>query len=259
MANGPKIALWDKAGYLLRGFLEPELMESGTLLLARREAAFWLASGQAAYVPQVLPLPQGVKVLDALSLSAHLLGLGKADAQSSLARCQIAALGSKKLGELTRLQTRLVCIAHGLIGAPRILLLENLFHELDEPESAIVEALLEVELEHRSYLVACAADDPGSRTLALGCDEAISTAGDQLLPPTKPQAMNAPGYWVSCLSDVGPLSDLLRSQGVEVARSPRPSVCFVKSAGGAAIFRAAKEAGIHILELTPSGVRRDSP
>lgn len=259
IASGPKIALWDKAGSLLRGFLAPESIESGTLLLAGREPALALASGLAAYVPQNMPLPPSVKVLEALSLSAHLLGLGKSDAERSLARCQVTALGKKKLGELTRLQMRLVCLAHGLIGSPQILLLENLFHELDEPESAIVEALLEVELEHRSCLIACASDDPGSRTIALGCHEAISTAGDHLLPPTKPRAENAPGYWVSCISDVGPLTELLKSQGVEVARSPRTSVCFVKSTSGAAIFRAAKETGVGIVELTPSGVRRDSP
>lgn len=258
-AEGPKVALWDKAGGLLRGFIEPDLISSGTLLLRGRDPAFWLASGAAAYVPQVLPLPGSVKVLEALSLSAHLLGLKKDDAKRALARCQLSALESKKLSELTRLQTRLTCLAHGIIGSPRILLLENLFLDLDEPETAIVEATLEVELEDKCCVMACSSDDPGSRTIALSCDEAISTAGNQLLPPARPRAENAPGYWVSCLGDVAPLTELLKSRGAEVARSPRTSVFFVKRVGGAAIFQAAKESGISVVELTPSGVRRDSP
>lgn len=238
--------------------IEPEQIQSGSILLLGREPAFWLASGEAAYVPVTLPLPSGAKVLEALNLSAGLLGLSKSDARHALARLRLGALESKKLGDLTRLQTRLVCIAHGIIGEPRVLLLENVFADLDEPETAIVEAVLEDSLEQKSYVVACASGDPGSRTIALGCDQALQAAGNRVLPPARPEAETANGYWVSCLGDVAPLTELLKSQGADVARSPRASVFFVRRVGGAAIFRAAQETGIHVLEFTPSGVGRDS-
>lgn len=256
--RGPKLALWDECGRLLRSLISPAPNQSGTLLLLGRHPAFWLSSGEAAYIPASLPLPSNVKLLDALSLSARLVGLSKSDARHALSRCRLLALESKKLGDLTRLQTRLAGIAHGIIGEPRILLLENLFAELDEPETAIVEAVLELALEQKSYVIACASSDPGSRTIALRCDEALRAAGNQVLPATQPKPETAPGYWVSCLGDVAPLTELLKRQGAEIARSPRPSVFFVRRAKGAAIFQAARETGLSVLELSPSGVGRDS-
>lgn len=258
VARGPKIALLDEAGRLLRLLIDPSSIKSGTVLLLGRDPALSLAEGQAAYIPTSLPLPGSVRVLEALSLSAHLLGLSKSDARLALSRCRLSALDSKKLGDLTRLQARLASIAHGIIGEPKVLLMENVFADLDEPETAIVQAVLGAELKGRSYIVACASSDPGSRTLALESDEALRAAGNMVLPPTRPEPEIAPGYWVSCLGEVAPLTERLRSQGAEVARSPRPSVFFVKSVTGAAIFQAAKETGLVVLELTPSGVRRDS-
>lgn len=259
VARGPKIALLDKAGHLLRLFIDPSSIKSGTLLLLGNDPASCLASGRAAYIPVSLPLPANVKLLEALSLSAHLLGLSKNDARRALSRCRLSALDSKKLGDLTRLQARLASIAHGIIGGPQVLLIENVLSDLDEPETAIVQSVLEAELEGKSCVLACGSNDPGSRALALGCDEALQTAGNQVLPPSRPEPEIAPGYWVSCLGDVTPLTELLKSRGAEVARSPRPSVFFVKRVTGAAVFQAAQEAGLAVLEFTPSGARRDSP
>lgn len=256
-AHGPKLALWDECGHLLRALIEPQQIQSGSLLLLGKEPAFWLSSGEVAYIPTSLPLPGNVKVLEALTLSARLLGLSKSDARLALSRCRLGALESKKLGDLTRLQSRLSCIAHGVLGEPRVFLLENVFAGLDEPETAIVEAVLAALLDQKSYVIACSSADPGSRTMALGCDEALRAAGDQILPPSPPKLETAAGYWVSCLGDVTPLTELLKSRGAEVARSPRASVFFVRSLAGAAIYRAAHEMGVPVLELTPSGVGGD--
>ncbi len=254
VAKGPKVALWDDSAALLQAMIDDTRIASGSLLLFGQPAQVLLASGKAAYVPKKLPLPGSVKLLDAMTLSARLVGLTKSDARRALGRCRLGELEKKRLGELTPLQSRLACIAHGISSFPRVLLLDNVFADLDEPESAVVEATLEAELEDRSVLVACRARDPSSRTLALNCDEAITTAGNQVLPPSKPRAKTAPGYWVSCTSEAAPLAGLLESQGAEVARSPRPSVLLVRRATGATIYRAARECGLVVLELTPAGL-----
>lgn len=254
VAAGPKIALWDDSALLLRAMLDDSLITSGSLLVQGQSPRTLLASGQAAYIPRELPLPGSVKLLDALTLSGRLVGLAKSDARRALDRCQLGTLESRRLKDLTRLQTRLACIAHGIVSLPKVLLLENAFSDLDEPESAIVESILQMELIERSCLVVCRARDPSSRTLALDCDEAITTAGNQVLPPEKPSLQTAPGYWVSCTSEATTLADLLVRQGAQVARSPRPSVLLVRSVSGAAIYRAARDAGLVVLELTPAGL-----
>lgn len=256
-ARGPRVALWDEAGALVPAFFDSSRLREGSLLLRGRKPADLLASGQAALVPQRLPLPEGVKLLEALTLSARLIGLSRADAERALGRCRLTAHGGKKLGELTRLQSRLSGLAHGLIGAPRLLLLENPFADLDDAESAIVEAVLDVELADRSFIAACSSRDPASRALALTADEAICPAGNRLLPPAPPRLESASGYWVSCSDNAERLAALLSSEGAHVAKSPRPSVLLVRGTKGSTIYRLAREAQLNVIELTPWGPTSD--
>ncbi len=256
-ASGPLVALWDAAGGLLNAMVKTEVIEGGSLRLRGRPPADLLSSGEAAYIPGQLPLPPNIKVLDALSLSARLVGLSKNDAKNALTRCRLTTLGSKKLGDLTRLQTRLCSVAHGIMGNPEVLLVENVFAELDEAESAILQAIFEAEVLGRSCIIACRTTDPTSRDIALLCDQAVSTAGNQALPPQKPALETAPGYWVSCSGEVTDLAASLRGEGAEISRSPLGSVLLVRRKSGAAIYRAAEEVGLAILELTPAGPTGD--
>jgi ABC-type multidrug transport system ATPase subunit len=250
--SGPSAALWEGAGALLKAMIEPERIESGTLLLCGETPETLLSQGRAAYIPTSLPLPGNVRARDSLVLSGSFLGLTKRNAAEGLAQFRLTAHANKSLQDLTRLQMRLLCLAHGFLGAPEILLLENIYADLDDAEAAIIETLLDEVLPGRAYLAIVSNADASSRSLALSCHEVLALSGNRLLAPAPPSQLVARGFYATCLSDAGPLAELLKSRGAEVTPTPHPSVLLIRNSTGRAIFQAAHEIKVGIVELTPS-------
>jgi hypothetical protein len=258
-ARGPTIACQGTAAQLLPAFFDRRLIQEGQLLVWGRAPEELLRRRVAAYVPLSLPLPAATQVLDAITLSASLVGADRNDARQALGTCKMSGHQKKKLGELSRLQSRLVALAHGLCGSPDVLFIENLFMDLDEAEIEVLETIFDAELADTARICAVDSGSPGSRSLMLRSSEVLVGAGTSVLPPQPPSQVPADGYWVTCSGDSATLAAKLEAAGALVARSPRPSVLLVRRSRGHEIFQAAQEAGTSIVELCPQSSEGISP
>lgn len=250
-AHGPTVACQGTAALLLPALFDHRIVKQGQLLVWGQAPEELLRQRGAAYVPLALPLPASTRVLDAISLSGSLVGADKNDARQALGVCKMLGHRNKRLGELSRLQSRLVSLAHGLCGSPEVLFLENLFADLDETEIEVLEAIFDIELSGRSWICAVDSRSPGSRSLMLQASEVLVGAGTRVLPPQPPEQVPSDGYWVTCAGDAAPLATRLETAGALVTRSPRSSVLLVRKSRGQEIFRAAQEVGTPIVELCP--------
>lgn len=257
--DGPRIACEGSAHLLVRALADRRLIHEGQVTLCGRPAEDSLRDRTAAYVPRSLPLPSATRVLDAIVLSGRLVGADRNDAEHALSLCRMGAHQKKKLGELSRLQRRLVALAHGICASPNLLILEDLYRDLDEPEIEIIEAILDTQLDERNWIAAVDQTSPGSRSLLLRASRVLVGAGTQVLPPQNAAQLPSDGFWVTCSSDAGVLAERLQQSGARVTRSPHPAVLLVRDARGQAIFRAARDCGTSIVELSPQPRESISP
>ena len=263
-----EIALWDvkgtslvclgEAASLVQACVAPELLESGRLELLGREPREALRSGDVGHCPSRLPGGEAFRVRDALGWSRRLIspergGSTKSDVDEALDRVHAGQLGKKKLTELSRFQARLVGLAHGLLGRPQLLLLEDPFAELDDGESELVEAILDEALENRSFIAGLRSESPWTRRLASRAQQAVFVSGGRGMEPTAPSRVPGAGLWITTEGDVTALATALGERGHRVTLSPHPSVALVQGAAGLDVFDLAERTGTALVGVAPAG------
>ncbi len=247
------VACLGAARALVRAFVEPDRLRRGRILCRNRELGASLAELAAGFVPHRLAGDPELDVKTTLLLGARLLGLGASDVQLALERAHAAGFQKERLNRLSPLQERLSGLAHGLLGRPPLLIIEDPYVELDDDGAAALEELLDPELETHQFITSVEADSPWSRRLLARADQVITAAGGGLLGPFAPVDLPVRGLWLQCREPgVAQLVDALRAAKAEVTPTPRPGVLFVRGLGGLQILQLAEAAGAQVEELSPS-------
>lgn len=258
--RGESLACLGPAADLIPCVPWPERLRSGQLTLLGERPAELLSSLKAGYAPQELPAPDSFRLREALILGARLVGSGKPEVHEVAERLQLARLLGKKLGELTVPQRRLAGLAHGLVGSPELVLIEDPFAQLDDASAQLVETLLETELANKKWIAGVTLDSPWSRRLlaraqsALTADVGTLVSRElDLLGPFSPAEIKTDVFWGRFTRVTDELHDALSAQGAKVTRTPHPQVLLIQALSGLSIAETALEAGRPLLELTPAG------
>lgn len=251
-SGGNSLALLGKAQRLLGVFTETEIPSAGSVRLLGCSAQELFQKQIAGYAPQRLPLFDGVRLDQALTMSARLVGFDKADVQSALERCQLTGHAKSPLGRLSRLQHRLAGLAHGLCGSPSLLVAENLLSDLDDAEAELIESILDVELRTCRWIMALDGNSPSSRNILALADEVLGASESRLLGPLSPDQLRPEGFWVVGNKNIPALAARLRSLEAIVTQSPRSTVLLVHGVTGREIFLAAQLEEAELVELLPT-------
>lgn len=250
--SGSSLVFTGRAQLLVPALSELVELESGSFSVLGRPFRDLLSSHEAGYAPLALPLPARARLGEALNLSARLVGVDKTGVAHAMDRCHLSGQKKRSLGELTRLQSRLAALAHALCGQPQLLILEDLFSDLDEAESEVIEAILDVELRDRKWIFALDPESTSARSILMLADEVIGATGGRLTPPVRADTLRSHGFWVLCSGNLDSFSARLRNLGAEVTQSPHEGMLRVHGAQGLEIYRAAGEENTLILELSPT-------
>lgn len=251
--GGGNVACLGAARALVRAFVEPDRIRRGRILCRSRELGASLAQLAAGFVPHRLAGDPELDVKTTLLLGARLLGLGPSDVQLALERAHAAGFQRERLSRLSPLQERLSGLAHGLLGRPPLLVIEDPYVELDDDGAAAFEEILDPELETHQFITSIEADSPWARRLLARADQVITAAGGGLLGPFSPADLPARGLWLRCReTGLAQLVDALRAADAQVTPTPRPGVLFVRGLGGLQILELAQASGTQVDELSPS-------
>lgn len=242
-----------QAQALLAACIDVTLIRRGSLRLRGEAPRELLLSGRAGYCPRELPVPPDFRVFDALLGSARLIGLGARDVEHALTRTEAEGLGRRRIKELGTLERRLVGLAHGLTGSPKLVLLEDPFADLEDDAAELMLAVLDRELDGRAWITGTALASPWSRRWAQSAEVALSADAGTLLGPVAPHELVSPGSWARFDQINGDLVEQLAQRGAEVVRTPNQQVLLVRRLGGLAIADIAGQTGASLLELVPLG------
>lgn len=246
-AAGPSLACIGAATRLIKVFTG-ECRSRGRVLVAGLAADQALQRGLVGFAPQALPVPPGTKIEEALSLSSALVGFGSQDVEQALARCEILHLKKRRIGGLNQVEQRLVGLAHGVIGEPGILILENLFDDLSEDSARLLEGVLMRLLIGRRWIAATRIDSASSLRLTLSAEEILEEGSAPVL--TGNWAPSA--YWVKGIDALGPLAEKLTQEGASVALSPNALVLLVRQKNAQSIYQSARSLKITLAGIAPA-------
>ena len=154
-------------------------------------------------------------------------------------------------GKLTALQKRLVSLAHGLVGAPQILIMEDLFQDLSEAEVDVLESILELELADVRFIAGVNYELAPSRRLVARSDAVLMATSGEIMPPVRPSEISRSAFWVTSGPGGTRLHEALAASGANVTRTPDSSVLLVRNHSGRQILSAAAAADTTILALSP--------
>lgn len=147
--------------------------------LVGSDARDQVISGTLGVLPSRFAWPLGFTVEQLLSLSAELLGMTAQDAARDMDRVlqllQLTAFRQQKLSKLLPLQTRLVGLAHALLGSPSCLAVEDALLGLTTQESRLFLDALELSRQGCSLIVNVAHAAAGcvERLLIDSCEEVL--------------------------------------------------------------------------------------
>ncbi len=250
--RGPSLACLGSARDLLPCLTRPERLEGGELGLLGTSPPALLSSLQAGWAPRTLPAPPSLRLAETLTLSARLVGRGKAEVRGILERLQLAGLGRRKMSELTALQRRLAGLAHGLVGSPQLLILEDPFADLDQTSAQLVEDLLEEQLHDKAWIAGIDGDSLWSRRLLTRAQAVLTADVGTLLGPLSPGEIDDKARWARFTRVTEELREALSSAGGQVTSSPHPSVLMIRAVSGLTIADLALQTDCPLLELAPA-------
>jgi ABC-type transport system involved in cytochrome c biogenesis ATPase subunit len=253
--QGKSLVCEGEARRIIAAIFEPRLIRAGTIKLCGVPLETCLKSGEAALVPARLPVPDSAQVGKTLLMSARLIGLGAVEVDAALERCGIGRLKKRHFKGLSPVEHRLVGLAHGLTGNPRLLVLDQMFHELNQESCFHLMSLLEPTLDEKRWIAAVQVDQASSLRLMLRASQVLtfqeeSSPGVLLLTP--PTHFTPEAYWVHSQDPLGPLADALENYGALVAPGPSDFSLLVFNERAQNIFAQALALGISLTEMSPA-------
>lgn len=210
-----------------------------------------LPSGVVGYVPRTLGEEANATALEALRASATLLGLGAREARRALEAVGLGELGKTPLVRLTRLDHRLLGLAHGLLGAPRTLVFEPVWHGLTRPELDHLERLTTGLLGRLRCLVLGGTGTGSEREFleALGAFARLSESG-----LSDPKPLRGPSAFRVVVADGRERFETgLVEEGLSVERCLRPDMLVISGAEPDRLLRVAERTSVALLEMEPDG------
>ncbi len=248
--RGPVLCTED-AAELIPALLLPVPAEGASLRLCGSNPQELLRSGQVGYIPRVLPAAQTLAVRSALRSSVALIGGERTLVDEALGRCGLEGLAKRRLGQLSTAEQRLVGIAHGWCGQPRVLLIEDLLSDLDDQEAGRVDAVLVQITAGRDFVMAGSTRNTAARLWWGRVEQVLFPADGVLAGPVRPTALQATSHWVTTYGAADELYGALLAQKFHATRGPHDKGLFVL-ASAAQIVQAAASCRAKIVALTPS-------
>lgn len=217
-------AMVEPASHLLAG-------EFRILNQAAREV---LRSGAAALCPSRLPAPDTTRLIDALTMSAGLLGYAKSDVLRCLEQVGLAPYRKTRLLALSAEQERRAGIAHGLITNPKLLVFTQPFFDLPSGARQSVSQLMEQVTRDRSWMLAGEANCSVSHKWRERATWIIYAEGEQLLA-TRTALPTPAAYFLHVKGRAKGLTAELRNTGAVVTPSTNPQVLLIEALDAAQI------------------------
>ncbi len=247
--RGKSLSCPESAGLLVDAIFDSSLILKGALMIGGASVQESLRNAQTGLVPCQLPLPESVRVRKSLLMSARLIGCGSSEVDEALERCGILKLSKKYLKALSPLEHRLVSLAHGITGNPEILVLRQLFHELDQEASLHLDAVLDRTLENRRWIAQTQDNLPSSLRLNLRAEHVLSR---QTMKPQRTLDFTPEAYWVRSHDSLEALAQALEKKGTRVSVGPNPLSLLVHCQRAQDIFADALKLGISLTEMMPA-------
>lgn len=247
--SGSSLACPEQAGHLVDAIFDPQLIVKGSLKLGGTQVSECLSRGRAGLAPTRLPVPDSARVGKTLLMSARLIGWGKREVDEALERCGISRLTKRHLKGLSALEHRLVGLAHGITGNPSILVLAELFDELDPAASLHLLSVLEPILEGRRWVAQTRDNVTPSLQLSLRAQQVISRTTKS---PEAALAFVPETYWVRSDDPLTALACELEKRGAKVATGPHLLSLLVRNQRAQDIFAEALKLGISLTEMSPA-------
>lgn len=200
---------------LFDAVVEPKLhLLAGEFYILGAPAREALRSGEAGFCPSHLPAPSTTRLIDALTMSAQLLGRSKNDVLRCLEQVGLTASRKEPLLELTPLQERRAGIAHGLITNPKVLLFAQPFLNLTDGGRQALSQLMEQVTRDRLWMVAGEAACPVSQTWRKRAEWIVYSSENRLVA-TQAALPQATGYFLRLNGATsGPISELKNAGAV---------------------------------------------
>ncbi|HSC86635.1 MAG TPA: hypothetical protein VLC09_05165, partial [Polyangiaceae bacterium] len=215
--RGPTIALWGRAAWLVHAFRRPTLRIGGALKCRSLDAATALRQRELGYVTRRLEAQPGARVTATLRASAELLGVSPKRAEQQLEKLGLGALGRRRLDELTPSEERLVALAHGLLGEPVVLLIEDPFLGLDERGCERVEHAFLGELRGHSWLWTVESSTRAAQAVLDRASQVVRAEGERLVGPLLAREISPLAFWLALERPAPPeLIEQLRQESASV-------------------------------------------
>jgi ABC-2 type transport system ATP-binding protein len=202
---------------------------------------------QVGYLPEERGLPARPRAIELLTYLGELKGLTRADARTQaralLARVQLEARESSRVGELSKGNQQKVQIAAALVGAPRLLLVDEPFSGLDPVNRQLAVELFQAAVQGGAALLLSTHQLHQVHTL---CDRLLLVhRGRPLIdgPVAEVRARFADGsVLVRGAAELSGLPQVLRSQPAEGGAR----LWLAPGATPRALLRAALDAGLRL-------------
>lgn len=148
----------------LFGLLSQRLrLLSGRVQIVGQSPREALQTHSVGVAPAAWVAPKAWRFGQYLGESAALLGVGTREAGRQVAevvgRMGLERVVSKKIGLLSRLEYRVLALAQGALGCPKVLACESPFYGLDEAESATLAGLIDRAAQGSALLISSPALD----------------------------------------------------------------------------------------------------
>lgn len=209
---------------------------AGEFRILNQPARQALRSGEAALCPSRLPAPNTTSLIDALTMSAGLLGYSKSDALRCLEQVELVPFCRTRLLALTAEQQRRAGIAHGLITNPKLLVFTQPFLDLSNSARQSLSQLMEQVTRDRSWMLAGEASCSVSHKWRERATWIIYAEGEQLLATKTALPMPA-AYYLHVKGRAKGLAAELKNAGAVVTPSANPQVLLVEALDAAQIAK----------------------
>lgn len=250
---GRLLGLLGDASLLLRACLHPKQIRGGSLQILGRPASEGLLSGDIGYCPSHFPVLPSARVKEVLLVGARLIGNGKSSVEDALQTVASEALGAKTFSSLTRLESSLVGLAHGILSHPKVLFIDDLFASLDELEAELFAEHLDRELRGRSAVFRADPTSPFRHYLEQTEAVLVGNCGE-IVGPVPPKFLAFDCLWVTLNEPSSAFSAELEARGATLQATTGGRTYLIRRADARAILAAAEQAGVFVRSLVPGGL-----
>jgi len=239
------------AGQIVPALVNKELSRWGSILLRGALPTRAFMEGRAGYAPQRLTLPPQIRLIDALILSAQLIGLAKPHAEDALRRTGLLKVKKKRLGQLTRGEQSLSGLASALCSNPQIVVAEDLFHNLNPEEATRLQEVWDTEVEQKAWILALVPRTPSAYAMLKQEVEVIVDLDGTIQQPRSSQNLPGRAFWVRSSQNIEPLAALLLKHNVPNTPSPEKTVLLIENCSEGKICAFAEEIDLPLLQVSP--------